>query len=354
MTITAEQLEARTRGIGASDAHVLAGIDGPGGATLLDLWCHKRRGADLQIDPLVPPEHAPESPELLAEVFSINSDPRAVGNAFESSVVALYEAETGRSTAAHETMVHPDHAWARANPDRVIVPDVTGQQIAEAFGTESKRARTGLECKMVGRWGADRWGADGLPAHVVCQAQWSMLCSGYERWDVAAWIAGTEARIVPVLRDDELCDRLLELGERFWVDHVLANEPPEPSSGDDLQRFLGRRFPRDDGEVVELPGEMGEQAALLAAELNALKVEIKRLETLKKGTTARLCALTGKHAGVEGPWGRFTYRGQQGRVSWKNIAAEVAGAPIRDEVLERHRGAPFRVGRLSMFKAKWC
>lgn len=375
--LTAEQLEARTRCIGSSDAHVLAGVDGPGKRTLLDLWATKRRGADLELDPLVPPGPAEDSVDHHAKLWAGNASPMLVGNAFESSAVALYEAHTGESTMPHGAMVHPFHDWMGANPDRVAVKRATRKSHrllvmadeAEAMGymksakqlrldagpmlvRDTLNATHGLECKMVGRWGASRWGKDGLPAYVLCQVQWAMACSGLARWDVCAWISGTEVRIVSVERDDDLIAGLLELAEVFWTRHVIANEPPKPESGDDLRRFVNRRWPKDTGELVELTGSRNTQAESLARRVAELDRQMAILKKDKAEETGKLIAMVGAERGIGGPWGKFTNATRAGRVSWKEVAIELASGAVDAEVLERHRGAPYRHPSLRMFKPK--
>jgi len=346
--ITAEQLNARTRGVGGSDAHVLAGVGGPGNRTLLDLWSRKRRGPNLELEPMVPPEYAADKPQHHGEIMAIKADPKDVGNAMESAVVMLYENQTGFKCHERETYEHPEHPWARANPDRLI------------YGTEPPPWEPGsgppelhgLECKLVGRWAADAWGSDGLPSYVVCQVQWCMACSGLDRWDVCAWIAGTEVRIVTVLRDDDMIAGLLQLGESFWTDHVLADRPPPPQNGEDLMRFLGRRYPKDNGEMLEEAPEHAEHLAKVAKGHAKTTEALKKLRAHKAELTAVMCAYVGEAKGIAGPWGRFTNSGRAGSVSWKKVAEHLAGGPVSDDVLERFRGAPCRVAKLYPHRAK--
>ena len=325
--ITPEQLEARTRSLGSSDAAILAGVDGPGNRTLLDLWASKRRGPELELEPLQPPEPPAESAFEVLRGVDVTIDPRLVGNVLETAVVALYESATGAKTKRRRTLNRRDLPWASANPDRIIV----GQQ-------------AGLEAKLVGRWGAPRWEGDGVPEHVALQCHWSMAVWPRARhWDVVAWIAGTEVRIARIERDDDICRTLLELGERFWTEHVLANVPPSPIDAADMCRMVRRRWPRDNGEIIDCP-----EAAQWADKLTKLGRAEERLKTLKDAATAELVALVGPHKGIAWDGGKYLYATAAGRVSWKNVATDLAGGVVSDDVLDKHRGAPYRKGRLSL------
>ena len=337
--LDAAQLEARTRGIGGSDAHVLAHIDGPGKKTMLDLWTQKRRGKDMEHDPIVPPEHDEDKPFFHGKLYA-KAGVMDVGNAFESSVVALYEDATGLACYGAASEIRDDKPWMRANADRIV----------GAF-------HHGLEGKMVGRWGVYRWAGESVPGYVICQVQWCMAVFDLDRWDVCAWLNGTDVRIATVHRDEVMIDGLAELAERFWIENCHGDKPPRPQDADDLVRFLGRRFPKDNGKIVELKrggdnDALAEQVELLARKLALIKETAKAVDEHKKETEAKLIAVVGEDKGVAGPWGKYSYGGRAGRLAWKRIAEEVNGGPVDQDTIERHRGASYRQGDLRMFKPK--
>jgi predicted phage-related endonuclease len=340
--LTAEQLESRTRRIGSSDAAVLCGVENPGNRTLLDLWCTKRRGADLEFDPITPPEHPPDKAGHLGYLYADKLSPLEVGTELERAVVTMYENRTGFETELAPTVVHPEHPWAACHPDRDVVDP----------------GDRGLECKLVGQWSTEIWGADGLPAYVVAQCQWCMACTGVDLWDACAWLNGTEARVVSVRRDDRLIATMLGLGLRFYEDNMLGNEPPPPRDGEDLIRFSGRRHPKDNGEDLALYPDPSDddpritEVAAIVGELQELQAEQKALKARIEEHRAKLITITGDYRGIVGPWGRWAYPTLAGRVSWKRIVEELNGGPIDDETIERHRGPPFRRAQLYPFRRK--
>ena len=353
--ISPEQLEARTRKVGGSDAHVILGVDGPGGRTRLDLWASKRRGRHLELPPIKPPEPPDDSATYWGNLYADKIDPRDVGSEFEAAVVRLYESRTGNRTAEAPTMQHPTLDFVAANPDRVVFSPDSRELVGDvSFDTGSPvvslapKPEGGLECKLVGRWATGPWDGDVLPEYVRCQSQWCMGVSGLPHWDVAAWIAGTEVRVRRVFRDEELIAAMFELATLFWEENVLANVPPEPRGADDLLRFLAGRHPKDDGEMLTLEGEAGAQARALSIRYDRLREAEKRIKDAKKLTVAQLAALTGSAKGLEGPWGKFIYPGRVGQVSWKKVAEEMGSPP--DELVESHRGAPFRAPNVYLAK----
>lgn len=337
--ITAEQLQERTRGLGGSDAHILAGIDGPGHKTRLDLWARKRRGLELEIAPMVAPDYDDDKCAFHGKVFA-KVDPRRVGNAFEAAIVALYEESTGDPCHEAGTEIHDDKPYMRANGDRLV-------------GIRSH----GLEVKMVGSHALDRWAGSGFPPYTTIQCQWCMNVFDLDRWDAIAWLGGTEVRIGTIYRDPEICAGLEELADNFWINHVLADIPPDPQDAEDLRRFIGSRHPLDNGKILELRDIEGReedaaQAEALARHLAKIKRASKNLLKHKKETEAKLIALVGENKGIAGPWGKFSYGSRAGQISWKNVAEEINEGPVDTEIVETHRGAGYRQSDFRMFKAK--
>lgn len=315
--MTPEQLEARTRTLGASDVPAVVGLSPF--ASSLDVWARKRRGPGLCEPPIVPPD--------LEQAIGAH-DPRRIGQILEVSIADLYALEVpGAQLSESGTLAHREHPWQTATPDRLVTSDGSSLH--------------GLECKLVGRGLMADW-ADGVPDYVLTQAQWSMHVVGLDRWDVAALIGGTDFRVTEVVRDDEIIASLVDLATRFWEDHVLGNLAPEGTTGRDAKRVLLARWRQDDGLAVDAPAP----AETVVRELAALQqlraataVEIEKRE-------AMLCTFVGPHKSIKGTWGSFHWRTQQGAASWKSIAEEIAGGAVSADIVDRHRSEPFRVPRL--------
>lgn len=307
--LSVEQLDARTRSIGASEIAAICGIDP--WRTPLDVWMKKRRGPNLELEPLKPP--AAEKRRALS--------PATVGNCLESGLVKLYELATGRETVRSGTLVHPKHRWASATPDRFV----------------RGRPRIGLEAKLVGDFMADMWPDEGVPPFVRAQIQWSMFVARKKRWDVVACLSGTLPRIHEELRDLPYIESMASIAEAFWIDHVLRDEPPADTP-EQVFAVARQRWKIDNGEIVPCALEAEE----LAARLAVANAEAKIWKDAKKQLETQLCDMCGPNKGIAGEFGSFLWPTKRGSVSWRDVAEELAGGKVDDELAEKHRAAPYR------------
>lgn len=324
MSLTPEQLAARTKTLGASEVSAVAGLSP--WASALDVWATKCTGPELENPPVVPPD----AQDLPA------ADPRTIGTILEDGIVALYARQTGLDPddatilLSSGTCTHREHAWRTATPDRLV------------RNSQKHDTSHGLECKLVGRGQASEWDGGGLPDYVMAQIQWSMHVTGLLRWDVAALVLGTDFRVFQIERDEELIDALVDIADSFWHEHVLGARMPEAFTGRDAKRILLAKWREDDGTMVDAPAE----AEPWVERLHALQNMRKLVDSEIEKSEALLCALVAEHKAISGAWGTYHWRTQQGSASWKAVAEELAGGEVPTSILERHRGTPFRVPRL--------
>ena len=325
--LTAEQLELRTRGIGASEVGAICGVNPC--RTASDVWLTKRRGKDLELPPLVGPTE-----DVPGEV-----SPMTVGNVVESAIVELYRIATPEVTEIREctTLVCQQTPWLMATPDRLV-----------KLGPIDR----GLECKAVGRWMLGEWDAEdeGLPASVTCQCLTGMHVTGLSRWDVAM-LSGTDFRVLPVERDQEAIDSLVECADWFWREYVLGDKAPPPGTGAAAKRLVAARFPECSGEIVDVgnDAEIKEQViALLAAKNDAKEAEER--EAMAK---AWLVERAGSNKGLRGPWGSFQAPVKLGGPMWKDIAESLHGGPVPDSMVDKFRGAGGRTSGTLYAKKNW-
>lgn len=247
------------------------------------------------------------------------------GHKLEPVIAEMYAERTGAVLLdGGGTARHPDLSWAVATVDR--------------------RAQVGpapvVEIKNVGAWALKHWHA-GAPVEKVLQAQWQMLVCGVERVHIAALIGGTDFRVYSVERDDELIASLVEIAERFWVDHVIPRVPP-PDDPEARRVALEALHPRTNGLLLPAtPAAEAARGQLLDIEAReaALKAERDEAENAVK-------ELIGEADGVDG---LFTWRAWRGRIDWE-AAARAAG--VTDEVAERYRGKPHRVLKVTKPKKR--
>ena len=140
-----------------------------------------------------------------------------LGLALEPVIAKLYTEETGERLikAPFARMFSDKFKWVIGSPDRL---------------THDKELV--VELKSVGARSAWRFGAHGtseVPKEYFLQVQWYLMILNLGLGHLAALIGGNEFRIFNIESDKELQDMMLDLGARFWTDHILKKVPPPPS-----------------------------------------------------------------------------------------------------------------------------
>lgn len=216
--LTDEQLAMRRTGLTATDMVKLSGASPWGSAH------------DVYADKIGAPSHA-------------QNGAMRVGNDLEPIVLGWLARDRGITLTPGTTERHASMPWALATPDaNVVVLPSNPQRVAIA------------EAKVVGLRQAARWSDDAPPDYVVVQNAWQMLVTGVSLVYVPALI-GTELRIYEVHRDADLEGALVELGSRFWTQHVVARKPPTHDGSDGARRMLASVWPRESAGLVSAPSE---------------------------------------------------------------------------------------------------
>lgn len=171
------------------------------------------------------------------------------------------------------TLVHPEHSWAMASPDRQLF------NMLFTPGWDS-----GLEIKNVGYRSASFWD-HGPPMAVEAQVQWSMFVSGRSRWYIAALIGGHHLDVHRIEADLELHADLLDVCKKFYENHILARVPPNDGRWTDTYRqHLERRKPNGAGVSVQADDELVE----IIADCKAARETAGMSEKRKAATENRL------------------------------------------------------------------
>lgn len=184
-----EFLQARRRGLGASDIPAVCGLSPH--RTPLHVYLDK-----------------------LGMLQDQDNDSKRWGRLLEDVVAQAYAEETGREVRPVEGLVvrHPEIDWAASSPDREVV--------GYKWWLECKTART-----------AEGWGEPGtdeVPVFYHVQAQWQIFTSphlGIEGVEVAVLIAGSDLRRYHVPAHHEIQQKLLEVGGELW-DRIQRRDPP--------------------------------------------------------------------------------------------------------------------------------
>lgn len=256
-------LELRRHGIGGSDAGAVANLSP--WKSPLDVY-YSKVGTEPANDEPNPAMHW--------------------GNVLEESVAGEFARVTGSKLRRRNAVIaHSQHEWMLANLDRVIVGSSAGPGILEVKTT-----------KFLGDdWGPD--GSDQIPEYYMAQVQHYLAVTGYQWAAVAVLgLSDRDFRVYWIARDDELIDALTEIERRFWSEHVLPQQPPEPRSWDEV----AKRWPVDTRDRIEATPEVVQACAQLAA----VKAQLKPLEDQRQDLEGQIKRAMEDYGILDGPDGQ--------------------------------------------------
>ena len=324
-----EWLEARRRGIGASDAAAVLGVSK--WKSPLVLYCEKlgiRTHAERELEAL------------------------EWGLALEAPIAARYMRETGRVLAPPEPYTirqSSAHPFMLATLDRVVLSRTDTEPVcgecdgrgyyfdapANVLDGRAYEVRCDacagpgvLEIKTTSHFRADEW-TDEPPLAYQVQVQHQLAVTGYTWASLAVLVGGNRFFWMDVERDDRFIDALIAREREFWT-RVENQDPPEPDGSEACRQLLAELYKHPvAGKVVALDGAA--MAWDLVRREAAASIEV--LETNKREAENRLKAALG-----DAEWGllpdgtRYSYR-EQHRKSYV-----VPEATFR--VLRRHGARP--------------
>jgi putative phage-type endonuclease len=276
VSLTPEQLEARRKGIGGSDAATVLGLNPY--KDRYELYLEKRGEAPA------------EDPNFLRES-------RYWGSVLEEPVCNRYAEETGYKTQkVNNLIVSSTHPFMIANIDRRIV---------------GEDQRIGFEAKTSAR--AEGWGESGsseIPPYIMLQCQHYLATTKWDLWDLAVLIGNRDWRWYRIAPIQEMIDQLIEAEEEFW-DRVTHGVPPEPVwESAATTRLIKNFYPGTNGSVVQLPS--------VATHYHKVKEDAEEqrsiYEAIVTGCKNRIAMLMGEAAvglvGENGEMGAYTRKEQ--------------------------------------------
>lgn len=191
-----KNLENRKKGIGASEAAIVLGLND--NISPYQLWRVKTgrdQPADLSDIPIVYWGSVHEEPIAQHYAKIMNCKVRRVTN----------------------TLFHKKHPWMLCHLDRKIE-------------NQSKV----LECKFA-MFARDQWGESGsdvVPMPYIVQVQHQLAVTGYEEADLAVLIGGYDFRVYHFKRDEELIETIISKLAEFWKCVETDTPPPLRDSVD--------------------------------------------------------------------------------------------------------------------------
>lgn len=320
MSLTEAQLALRRTGLSATDMVTLAGFNDFGSP--LDVYAEKLG--------------APPKAATLA---------MRMGHAAEPVVMDLLAERYGLHLAPGDTVRHWALDWVLATPDRFVLPANDHHP--------KRRPEAVCEGKLVGWRQVVKWqdedGERSLANNVVVQGTWQMGTTCTSRCYVGALLGGwgdSDFHHAIIEFHQNMWSGLLEIGERFWKDHVLARVPPTPDDTARAAESLERLFPAVRRSVLERVA--GLDADLMTAYLDA-SAEAKRIEARKSELANLLRARIGEAEGIVSTEAQATWKEQKGRVDVGKLAAHFR---LSDEQLDPFRGDSSRVLRVRLLNQK--
>lgn len=250
-TTRLEWLKERQKGIGGSDAAAAVGLSP--WKTPYELWLDKTQ----------------EITEERDESYF------RWGHLLEPVIRQEYSNVTGFGVLnPNECLTHPKHPFALANLDGIVV-ETPGDEPRRLF--EGKTASAFIPASEFGDPGTDE-----VPVQYLMQCQHYMGVTGYSLTDLAVLIGGSDFRIYTIEADPELQEELFSQEAEFW-DYVVRNEPPPPTSHEDVKRRWSKCLTADMVEAEpqhfakwERLGEIREQQKGLEAERDEIEKELKQ------------------------------------------------------------------------------
>lgn len=237
-----EWLEARTKGLGGSDAAIVLGLNK--WKTSFELWLEKT-------GQVIPNENQSEAAYW--------------GTMLEELVAKEFERRTGKKVRRRNAIFkHPEYPYIIANIDRFVVGE-----------------KAILECKTTSAYNADEWKNDEIPEAYIVQAQHYLGTLGpeYKKAYFAVLIGGQKFLWKEIERDEELINMIFEAEKQFWHEHVEKNVPPALDGSSAAEEYLKKRYAdAERGKTVDLKHEYKSKIE----ELLSLKETIKQLEEQEK------------------------------------------------------------------------
>lgn len=292
MPLTPAQLELRKTGLGSSDIAAVVGLN--------------RFRSPLDVYE----EKAGLKPGFEGNEFTY------WGTAIEPVIADRYEQEEGVELVECDTLVHPDHPFALATPDRAVVGQPTLVEI---------------KCSGMRRnadWGDP--GTDAVPPHYLIQCQWQMLVASavspapIEQVHLAVLFSGNKYEVYIIQTDSKLQEHLLHAADSFWHDHVLAEDPPAIDGSQRSTAWLNEYWVAHDDEIIEATT----QGYIWAEQLKAARNGEEIHKAARREAENHLKDLIGDRAGIVGTGFKATWKKPKAseKTDWEAVAKEAGAA----------------------------
>jgi predicted phage-related endonuclease len=289
----------RSKGIGASE--IAAVFDMHPNMSAWDLWA-KKTG-------------------LLDDVISETEGRAAWGKRLERAIAEGYSEITGRPVEWIDRTM-----FGKASPIQVYTPDAVC--VMEPIGVDCKNR--GID--QYPKFGEP--GTDQVPDEISMQCHWSISAAGFDAWHVPVLFGGNDLRIYICPKDEEMEGMLVEAGERFWRDFVVAGVEPQIKDTERAQEYMRRRFPKHNG-ILREPTTAERD---LIDRYRPVRAEFNRLKKTKADMEMQIKLAIGEATGLEWPVGAHDFEQITHKkckdgivVEWESVARGLATKVTPDD-----------------------
>ncbi len=301
MTLTKEQLEERKKGIGASEAAAVLGLNPY--RTPLEVWMQKK-----------------------GLIETIETPAMRLGTRLEPVIAEMYQERTGFELFTVPTIKYKNPILY-ATPDRMIVGVKKGLEIKTA------------NARMADQWGEE--GSDDVPQHYLIQCILCMAVTGVDEWDVAALIGGQDFRIYTIKRDIELETTIIERLLEWWDNYIVKNQEPDIDSSAACAEYLAMKYPRN-FKPLKAADETTEQ---LLSRLAEIRNHLESYEQQEEAIKNLLKNYIGDADGVQGIVGKATWKNTKDtkKINWEGITEVLFRMTEIEGVLKKYGLTPKKI-----------
>lgn len=219
------------------------------------------------------------------------------GNLAEAIAMELYKQglqdQYALSSDPSSYTQHPQHPYMRGTPDGVVI---------KRLSDSTHRAMGLVSVKSCNDNSIVHW-INGVPPHVAGQEHWYaalMRASNHVVEFVHVLCAHTgsdEIQQHEIAIDWDMCDRMIEVAQKFWTSHVVNRIPPhawEPPSLEHVMRWQSSIV------LDEAPATANNAVIKLACRYAEITESMSALDEERKQIATDLRKALGTHRSVEG------------------------------------------------------
>jgi len=248
-------LETRKKGIGGSDIASIAG---------LNPW---RNSTDVYLD-------------KLGLIKTEANEQMKIGLVLEDPIAIIYSGQ--KKVLLEEidyVLQHDEYEFCLANIDRLIKKTIIDDIDNDTTEALKKYGEGILEIKNTRR--GEDWVDGKVPNYYMCQLQWYLGITGLQWGQFAVLINGSNFVTSEIIMFDEnLFQKLVEIANNFWYNHVKKNIPP--SQNLDINQ-LSKIYKTKDNTIVlennKTVNEILDEREKILTTINKLEKRKKEIDT---------------------------------------------------------------------------